>query len=123
MQRKTVKSSSLYDYYFNIESSPAVLVIRDMDITDTDPALRAGGQYLSVTNNMAGVVREIEIAEDKPLAGTPIIYRDSLQHYDGLACGDTVHAYYLGIGLTSDETAALQAVRSPSNVWARKGAE
>jgi len=117
MLRKIVKSSSLYDYYFNSDASPVVLVIRDLDIPGTDHALRAGGLYLSVTNNMAGVVREIEATEDKPLAGTPIIYRDSLLHYDGLACGDAVHAYSLGIGLTSDEAAALRAVREPSNAW------
>ena len=111
MQRHIVNSDSLYDYTFDSEAEPAVLVIRDLDIPGTDESLRADGPFRSVTNNLDQVVRDIEVIERVSLAGTPIIYRDSLLHYDGLACGDTVRAYSLGNGLFHDEALALRAIR------------
>jgi len=111
MTKHIVNSSSLYDYYFNRDVEPAVLVIRDMDIPGTDETLRADGPFRSVTNNLDQVVSDIEAIEGKSLAGTPIIYRDSLLHYDGLACGDTVRAYSLGNSLFYDAALTLRAIR------------
>lgn len=111
MPKHIVNSSSLYDYYFNRDAEPAVLVIRDLDIPGTDETLRADGPFRSVTNNLDQVIRDIKAIEGKSLAGVPIIYRDSLLHYDGIVCGNTVQAYSLGIGLFYDESFALQTIR------------
>lgn len=110
MQKHIVNSGSLYDYSLNRETEPAVLVIRDLDISGTEETLRADGPFVSVTNNLRQVVKDIETIEGRSLADTPIIYRDNLLHY-----GDTVQAYSLKIGLSSDETTTLQAIRARSD--------
>lgn len=122
MQKHIVNSDSLFDYYINREAEPAVLVIRDLDIPGTDETLRSDGPFRSVTNNLDRVVKDIEAIEGVSLAGMPIIYRDSLLHYDGLACGDTVQAYSLGASLFYDEALALRSIRLRSGIFAEKGA-
>lgn len=104
-KRIACKCESFYDYYVDAQSTPHVLVIRDLAINN-EP-------YKSVTNNLDAVLSEIGRNAAKELPVMPIVYRDSQLHYDGVVrLGGTLMVINLIPGKhTTDENVALCVIR------------
>lgn len=100
--------------FYERASAPPVLAITDQG---------GDGAYRTLTNGMAQALREIEAAEGISLNGTPIVYRDSLQVYDGVLYDEREpHIYHIGgTGrYISDEAEAVDAVLKRPDIWAAK---